>query len=63
MISESLGEMFKGDSADTFVSMGGQADTSSVRRWGARTTIGASGNFCIEELKMNEAEKEVPKCT
>jgi hypothetical protein len=43
--------MFIGDSADTFtgkfplVSMGGRADTSSVRRRGARTPIGASGNI------------------
>ena len=49
MTSERLGEMFKGDSADTcggkfpLVSMGGRADTSSVRRRGARTPIGASG--------------------
>jgi hypothetical protein len=51
MTSERLGEMFKGDSADMcagkfpLVSMWGRADTSSVRRWGARTPIGASGNF------------------
>ena len=49
MTSERLEEMFKGDSADTcggkfpLVSMGGRADTSSVRRRGARTPIGASG--------------------
>ena len=42
--------MFKGDSADTYsekfplVSKGGRADPSSVRRWGARTPIGVSGN-------------------
>ena len=51
MTSESLGEMLKGDSADKsagkflLVLMGGQADTSSVRRRGSRTPIGASGNF------------------
>ena len=51
MTSERLGEMFKGDSADTctgkfpLVSMGGRADTSSVRRRGARTPIGASEKF------------------
>jgi hypothetical protein len=50
MTSEKLEEMLKGDSADTraekflLVSMGGQADTSSVRRRGARTPISASGN-------------------
>ena len=43
--------MFKGDSADMcagkfpLVSMGGRADTSSVRRRGARTPIGAIGNL------------------
>ena len=47
MTSERLVEMFKGDSADIcagkfpLVSMGGRADTSSVRRRGARTPIGA----------------------
>ena len=43
MTAEMLGEMFKGDSADMcagkfpLVSMGGRADPSNVRRWGART--------------------------
>ena len=51
MTSERLGEMFKGDSADMcagkfpLVSMGGRADMSSVRRRGARTPIGTSGNL------------------
>ena len=51
MTSERLGEMFKGDSADTcaekfpLISMGGRADQSGVRRWGARTPIGARGNL------------------
>jgi hypothetical protein len=51
MTSERLGEMFKGDSADTSAGkfslalMGGQVDTSSVRRRGARTPIDVSGNF------------------
>ena len=55
MTSERLGEMFKGDSADMcagkfpLVSMGGRADTSSVRRRGARTPIGASGIFWIKD--------------
>jgi hypothetical protein len=41
MTSEMLGEVFKGDSADTrdgkllLVLMGGRADTSSMRRQGA----------------------------
>ena len=53
MTSERLGEMFKGDSADTYsekfplVSKGGRVDPSSVRRWGARTPIGVSGNLDI----------------
>jgi hypothetical protein len=51
MTSERMGEMFKGDSKDMcggkflLALMGGRADTSSVRRRGARTPIGASGNF------------------
>ena len=62
MTSERLGEMFKGDSADMcagkfpLVSMGGRADTSSVRRRGARTPIGASGiisRFVITVLAGN----------
>jgi hypothetical protein len=46
-----LGEVFKGDSADMcagkfpLVLMGGRADPSNVRRRGARTPIGESGNF------------------
>ena len=51
MTLQGLGEMFEGDSADTcggkfpLASMGGRADPSSVRRRGARTPIGASGNY------------------
>ena len=51
MTSEGLGEMFEGDSADMcagkypVVSMGGRVDPSGVHRRGARTPIGASGNF------------------
>ena len=53
MTSERLGEMLKGDSADTFagkfplVLVGGRADPSSMCRQGARTPIGANGNFQI----------------
>ena len=60
MTSERLGEMFKGDSADTcagkfqLVSMGGRADTSNERRREARTPIGASGNSKIMTLYQNE---------
>jgi hypothetical protein len=50
MTSEGLGEMFEGNSADMcagkflLVSMGVTSGLSSVRRRGARTPIGASGN-------------------
>ena len=51
MTSEGLGEMFEGDSADTcagkfpLVSMGGRAEGLACADPGARTPIGASGNF------------------
>ena len=51
MTSEGLGEMFEGDSADTcgekfpLVSMGSQAEGLACADLGARTPIGASGNF------------------
>ena len=53
MTSEGLGEMFEGDSADTsaekfpLVSMGGWAEGLVYADQGARTPIGASGNFNI----------------
>ena len=53
MTSEGLGEMFEGDSADTcagkftLVSMGGLAEGLVCADPGARTPIGASGNFSI----------------
>ena len=53
MTSEGLGEMFKGDSADTcagklpLVSMGGRAEGLACEDRRARTPIGASGNFDI----------------
>ena len=53
MTSEGLGEMFEGDSADTgggkfpLVSMGGRAEGLACADPGARTPIGASGNFLI----------------
>ena len=58
MTFEGLGEMSEGYSADTgagkfpLVSMGGRADPSSVRRRGARTPIGASGNFRVFSIKI-----------
>ena len=51
MTSEGLGEMFEGDTADLcagkfpLVSMGGRAEGLSYADPGARTPIGASGNF------------------
>ena len=51
MISEGLGEMFEGDSADMcarkfpLVSMGGRAEGLACADPGARTPIGANGNF------------------
>ena len=51
MTSEGLGEMFEGDSADTcvrkfpLVSMGGRAEGHACADPGARTLIGASGNY------------------
>ena len=51
MTSEGLGEMFEGDSADTFakkfllVSVGGRAKGLACVEPGARTPIGASGNL------------------
>ena len=51
MTSEGLGEMFEGDSADMcagkfpLVSMGGRADGLACADPGARTPIGASGNY------------------
>ena len=56
MTSEGLGEMFEGDSADTcaekcpLVSMGGRAEGQACADPGARTPIGASGNFSMNSL-------------
>ena len=53
MSSEGLGEMFQGDSADRcaekfpLVSMGVRAECPACADTGARTPIGASGNFHI----------------
>ena len=53
MTSEGLGEMFEGDSADMcagkfpLVSMGGREEGLMCADPGARTPIGASGNFFI----------------
>jgi hypothetical protein len=53
MTSEGLGNTFEGDSADMCagkfpqVSMGGQAEGLACADPGARTPIGASGNFGI----------------
>ena len=56
MTSEGLGEMFEGDSADMYagkfplVSMGGRAEGLACADPGARTLIGASGNFLNKNL-------------
>ena len=53
MTSEGLGEMFEGDSADMCAvkflleSMGGRAEGLACVDPGARTPIGASGNFQV----------------
>ena len=58
MTSEGLGEMFKGDSADTLaekfplVSMGGRAEGPLCADLVARTPIGASGNFICFKFKL-----------
>jgi hypothetical protein len=59
MSCEGLGEMFEGDSADTgagkypLVTMGGQAEGLACADLGARTPIGASGNFVISLYYLN----------
>jgi hypothetical protein len=53
MTFDGLGEMFKGDSADTcagkfsLTSIWGRAEGLACADLGARTPIGVSGNFCI----------------
>ena len=53
MTSEGLGEMFRGDSAETcaekflLVSIGGRAEGLACADPGARTPIGASGNYLV----------------
>ena len=61
MTSEVLGEMFEGDSAYTFagkfllMSMGGRVEGLACADPGARTPIGASGNFAL--FQANTFEK------
>ena len=56
MTSEGLGEMFEGDSADTCAEkfplalMGGRAEGLACADPGARTPIGASGNYFLVSL-------------
>ena len=58
MTSEGLGEMFEGDSADMCVgkfpltSMTGRAEGLACAEPGARTPIGASGNFVKISVKI-----------
>ena len=55
MASEGFGEMFEGDSEDTYggkfplVSMGGQAEGLACADPGTRTPIGASGFFLNQD--------------
>ena len=59
MTSEGLGEMFEGDSADTcagkfpLLSMGGRAEGLACAGPGARTPIGASGNYCCFQQQIH----------
>ena len=61
MTSKGLGEMFEGDSADMcagkfpLVSMGGRAEGLACADPGARTPIGASGNF-LKFSHMNQKQ-------
>ena len=60
MTLEGLGEMFEGDSADTcagkftLVSMGGRAEGLEYADQGARTPIGASGNYSYPQQICNK---------
>ena len=57
MTSEGLGEMFEGDSADMcagkfpLVSMGGRSEGLACADPGARTPIGASGNYLTQHAR------------
>ena len=63
MTSEGLGEMFEGYSADTragkfpLVSMGGWSEGLACEDPGARTPIGASGNFFFIFLLVSSRYK------
>ena len=71
MTSEGLGEMFEGDSADTYanlfslMSMGGRAEGLACADPGARTHIGASGILHISSswVKIRLHTKVAWKCT
>ena len=66
MTSWGLGEMFEGDSADTcagkfpLVSMGGRAEGLACADPGARTPIGAIGNFyvCFHLVKLGTKQNK-----
>ena len=59
MTSDVLGEMFEGDSADTYagkiplVSIGGRAEGLACSDPGARTPIGVSENFLFEDISKS----------
>ena len=58
MTSEGLGEMLEGDSAGKFplVSMVGRAEGLTCADPGARTPIGASGNYVIIVWPINHMQ-------
>ena len=68
MTSEGLGEMFEGDSPDMcagkfpLASMGGRAEGLACADPGARTPIGASGNFSTTSLILKRGLPSHYKC-
>ena len=65
MTSKGLGEMFEGDSADMcagqfpLVSMRGRAEGLACADPGARTPIGASGNFLVNSFYSSRSCKVI----
>ena len=65
MTSEGLGEMFKGNSADTcgrqfsLMSMGGRAEGLACANPGARTPIGVSVNFSCLVVRIVSLDLKV----
>ena len=65
MTFEGLGEMFKGDSADTWAGkfplmlMGGRVEGLACADPGARTPIGVSGNYLSSPVVTLRADQEL----